>query len=51
MFYNQEWNDVNIAQFIDILNEYLVWYNKKRIKITLGNMSPKEYRQSLGLAV
>lgn len=51
MFYNQEWDGVSIVQFIDILNEYLVWYNEKRIKISLGNMSPKEYRQSLGLAV
>ncbi|MDD3368976.1 MAG: IS3 family transposase, partial [Lachnospiraceae bacterium] len=30
---------------------YLVWYNEKRIKLSLGNMSPREYRQSLRLAV
>ena len=49
MLYNQNWTDVSIPEFIDILNEYLVWYNEKRIKISLGNMSPREYRQSLGL--
>jgi transposase InsO family protein/transposase-like protein len=50
MFYNQDWTDVSIPEFIDILNDYLIWYNEKRIKISLGNMSPREYRQNLGLA-
>lgn len=50
MFYNQDWSGVSIKEFIDTLNTYLVWYNEKRIKISLGNMSPKEYRQSLGFA-
>ena len=50
MFYNRDWTGVSIQEFIDILNEYLVWYNEKRIKISLGNMSPLEYRRSLGLA-
>jgi transposase InsO family protein/transposase-like protein len=51
MFYNHDWTGVSISEFIDILNDYLIWYNEKRIKISLGNMSPKEYRQTLGLAV
>ena len=50
MFYNREWTGVSIQKVIDILNEYLVWYNEKRIKISLGNMSLLEYRRSLGLA-
>ena len=50
MFYNRDWTGVSIQEFIDILNEYLIWYNEKRIKISLGNMSPLEYRRSLGLA-
>lgn len=49
MFYYQDWTGVKISEFIDILNEYLLWYNTKRIKTSLGNMSPWEYRQSLGL--
>ncbi|AUS95630.1 hypothetical protein CDQ84_06095 [Clostridium thermosuccinogenes] len=48
MWYNFR---VALTQFIGILNEYLVWYNETRIKISLGNMSPLEYRRSLGLAV
>ena len=51
MFYNRNWAGVSMNQFIEILNNYLVWYNEKRIKISLGNMSPLEYRQSLGIAI
>lgn len=51
MFYNRDWTGVSIREFIDILNEYLIWYNERRIKISLGNMSPLEYRRSLGLVV
>ena len=36
--------------FIGILTDYLVWYNEKRIKVSLGNMRPVEYRRSLGIA-
>lgn len=28
---------------------YIRWYNEKRIKISLGSLSPLEYRSSLGL--
>lgn len=49
MFYNRDWRDTSIPQFIDILNEYLIWYNDNRIKESLGYMSPRQYRQSLGL--
>ncbi len=50
MFYNQDWRGISISAFIGILNDYLVWYNEKRIKVSLGNKSPLEYRQSLGIA-
>jgi len=45
------WNGVSISEFIDVLDKYLVWYNEKRIKLSLGAMSPVEYRKNLGLAV
>ena len=51
MFYNRSWAGVSIDGFMDILDEYLHWYNDKRIKMSLGAMSPREYRSSLGLAV
>ncbi len=29
---------------------YIHWYNAKRLKVSLGSLSPIEYRESLGLA-
>jgi len=51
MFYNRDWMGVSIEEFIGVLDSYLAWYNNVRIKVSLGNMSPAEYRRSLGLAV
>ena len=51
MFYNRSWAGVSIDKFIDILNDYLKWYNEKRIKMSLGAMSPLEYRKNLSLVV
>ena len=51
MFYDRVWAGVSIEEFINILNEYLNWYNERRIKMSLGAMSPLEYRNSLGMAV
>lgn len=51
MFYNTEWIGVSISEFIDILNNYLLWYNEKKIKKSLEYLSPMEYRHSLGLVV
>ena len=49
LFYNADWSGVNISEFIGILNDYLYWYNEKRIKKSLGYLSPIEYRHRLGL--
>jgi len=49
MFYYRSWEGVPIAQFVDELDSYLRWYNEERIKMSLGAMSPKAYRQSIGL--
>ena len=50
MFYGRSWFGISLDDFINTLDSYLRWYNEKRIKISLGAMSPLEYRQSLGLA-
>ena len=50
-FYNQDWKNVTIEEFSHELDKYLHWYNEKRIKKSLGYLSPVEYRRSLGLAV
>lgn len=49
MFYNRSWQGVSTKRFIAILNDYLIWYREKRIKLSLGGLSPIEYRRSLGL--
>ena len=51
MFYGYSWAGVTIDEFIDTLDEYIRWYGEKRIKLSLGGMSPIDYRRSLGMAV
>lgn len=36
MFYNRDRTGVSIQKFIDNLKDYLIWYNQKRIKQSLG---------------
>ena len=47
MFYPRDWRSTTIAQFIEELDAYIRWYNEKRIKLSLGYLSPIEYRESL----
>ena len=49
LFYPRNWQDITIDQFIRIVDAYIRWYNEKRIKISLGSLSPQEYRESLGI--
>lgn len=49
MFYGWDWKETSIEQFKQKLNQYIEWYRDKRIKMSLGGMSPLEYRRSLGL--
>jgi transposase InsO family protein len=49
MFYPRDWRSTTIAQFVEALDDYIRWYNDKRIKNSLGYLSPIEYRESLGL--
>jgi putative transposase len=50
MFYNQTWVDINLEEFIDRVDEYIGWYNERRIKLTLDGLSPAEYRRALETA-
>lgn len=50
MFYERDWNGVSIPEFIRQLDEYMVWYREKRIKISFGGLSPMEYRRHIGVA-
>ena len=49
LFYPRNWQDITIDQLIQIVDAYIRWYNEKRIKISLGSLSPLEYRESLGI--
>ena len=51
MFYNRSWAGVTVEAFINEVNKYLDWYCNKRIKLSLGGLSPMEYRKRLGYAV
>jgi transposase InsO family protein/transposase-like protein len=50
MYYNRSWSDVGVQGFMDEVDEYITWYNQKRIKLSLGGLSPAEYRRSLKAA-
>jgi transposase InsO family protein len=50
MYYNRTWNGTSMQEFIEVVDEYINWYNQKRIKLSLGGLSPAEYRQSLWVA-
>ena len=49
LFYGRSWLGVSLEDFIRELDSYIHWYNHKRIKLSLGGLSPLEYRHSLGL--
>jgi transposase InsO family protein len=50
LFYPRNWQATTIEQFIELVDAYTRWYNEKRIKVSLGALSPIEYRVSFGLA-
>ncbi|TCP99031.1 integrase-like protein, partial [Rhizobium sp. PP-F2F-G36] len=45
LFYPREWKAMTIEQFVGEVDAYICWYNEKRIKISLGSLSPVEYRK------
>jgi transposase InsO family protein len=49
LFYPRNWQATTIEQFIQVVDAYIRWYDERRIKISLGSLSPLEYRESLGL--
>lgn len=51
MFYGHSWIGVSPDDFAQELDDSINWYNCKRINLSLGGLSPIEYRQRLGCAV
>ncbi len=48
-FYSKDWRSTTTEEFIQALDSYIRWYNEKRIKLSLGYLSPIEHRDSLCL--
>lgn len=51
MFYGYNWDEYSLPEFMDAVNDYINWYRSKRIKSTLGGLSPLDYRRRLGVTV
>lgn len=49
-FYHRDWSGVAMESFMELLDEYIRFYNERRKKQSLGWMSPMQYRISKGLA-
>ena len=47
-FYHRNWKGVSVDEFIEKLNDYLIFYNERHPKEKLAWMSPIEYRKSIG---
>ena len=48
-YYDRDWSNTSVDEFIEQLNAYIIWYNSKRIKESLGYKSPIDYRKSMGI--
>lgn len=48
MFYGRSW--AGVSDFSREIDRYIHWYNHKRINLSLGGLSPIEYRHHLGFA-
>ena len=49
-FYNKTFAGVTTYEFIAYIDRYILWYNNRRIKKSLGYLSPAEYRRQQLLA-
>ena len=50
MYHGFGWEKRTAAELMAAIDEYIYWYNTKRIKMSLSGMSIVEYRRSLGIA-
>lgn len=50
MYFGEGWDKRTLAELREAVDEYLHWYNEERIKVSLGGLSPLQYRRKLGYA-
>lgn len=48
-FYGRNFRGYSINEFRKYLDGYIIWYNESRIKMSLGNRCPVEYRLRMRL--
>lgn len=48
MYYGRDWTGITLEGFMQNVGTYIGWYNERRIKMSLGGMSPVTYRQKMG---
>lgn len=51
MFYERNWENISLDELKNEIENYIMWFRKERIKMSLGGLSPLEYRRRKGYAV
>ena len=51
MFYERNWENISLNDFKVEIDAYINWFREERIKMSLGGLSPLDYRRSKGYAV
>lgn len=49
MYYARDWSGITLDSFMDQVDTYIRWYNRDRIKLSLGAVSPETYRRQMGI--
>ncbi len=50
VLFGRDWSSAALDGLAAEIDGYIEWYNRGRIKMSLGGMSPAGFRRSLGLA-
>jgi transposase InsO family protein len=50
MLYGRDWEGVSLEELRKRIDDRMEWHNTKRVRRSLGSMSPLAHRQSLALA-
>lgn len=51
MFYGRDWKQATLSELREAIEKYIHWFRKDRIKMSLGGMSPLDYRRRNGYAI
>lgn len=46
MFYDRSWQGVTLENFMQQIEEYMVWYRDEQIKLSLGGLSPADQKRN-----